>query len=385
VVKELDIHGLKRLLKEKPELRPHFSTVFLDIPVEKLEERIKMQCYTHNLSDNFTIFVSKTQQRFLSSYQKKSQFIAVIEQMRDRDICKLIGVDYTHYLEVFGSGKRFQNFTKRLRDCGSYLTFRHYHKKDVTKLHNANFCKADKVCPACAVRRAYKQQQKFLRAWRIDKELQSKNWYYIVIPVKHSSDETIEQVYARLDKVRKSILQAIRDKKRGKVWGFWSKFDGGMGSIEVTHTRNGWNVHLNLLICSDIEIEMREKRTRDRNGNVKINYINDDLMDHLRRVGDGSYVHNIAKIDTTSEEALKSNLVEILKYSLKFSSLSTIDLVKVYMNLYRKRLFFTYGCLWGMKLDDVELEGDEIIDDEFIELIYRRSFGYYEFVSERFS
>lgn len=41
VVKELDIHGLKRLLKEKPELRPHFSTVFLDIPVEKLEERIK--------------------------------------------------------------------------------------------------------------------------------------------------------------------------------------------------------------------------------------------------------------------------------------------------------------------------------------------------------
>jgi len=40
VVKELDYHGLKRLLKEKPELRPHFTTVFLDIPVDKLEERI---------------------------------------------------------------------------------------------------------------------------------------------------------------------------------------------------------------------------------------------------------------------------------------------------------------------------------------------------------
>lgn len=41
VVKELDYHGLKRLLKEKPELRPHFTTIFLDIPVDKLEERIQ--------------------------------------------------------------------------------------------------------------------------------------------------------------------------------------------------------------------------------------------------------------------------------------------------------------------------------------------------------
>ena len=40
VVKELDIHWLKRLFKEKPELKEHFTTVFLDIPVDKLEERI---------------------------------------------------------------------------------------------------------------------------------------------------------------------------------------------------------------------------------------------------------------------------------------------------------------------------------------------------------
>jgi hypothetical protein len=28
-------------LKEKPELKEHFTTVFLDIPVDKLEERIE--------------------------------------------------------------------------------------------------------------------------------------------------------------------------------------------------------------------------------------------------------------------------------------------------------------------------------------------------------
>lgn len=341
-----------------------------------------MSNYTHNLSNNFTEKVNKTQDIFYNSYQKKHQFIAVLDNLQNRENLQTLDINHTHFFEVFGSGKRYENFKKRLIDCGSYLTFRYYHKKDVTRLHNANFCKADKLCPACAVRRAYKQQQKFLKAWNKEKDLQSKNWYYIVIPVKHSIDETIEEVYNRLDRVRKSILQAIRDNRKGKGWGFWSKFDGGMGSIEVTKTRNGWNVHLNLLVCSDMEIELREKRTRDKNGNLKINYINDDLMDHLRKVGDGSFVHNIAKIDTASEESLKSNLVEVLKYSLKFSSLSTIDLVKVYMSLYRKRLFFTFGILWGMKLDNVELEGDDVVDDEFIEVIYERVAGGYKKVSE---
>jgi len=40
VVKELDIHWLKRLIKEKPELRENYSTIFLNIPINKLRERI---------------------------------------------------------------------------------------------------------------------------------------------------------------------------------------------------------------------------------------------------------------------------------------------------------------------------------------------------------
>ena len=335
-----------------------------------------------NYSVKFEEKISKTQDIFYSSYQKKHQFIALLDNLQDKENLHNLGLDHTHFFEVFGSGKRFENFKKRLNDCGSYLTFRYYHKKDETKLHSANFCKADKLCPACAVRRAYKQQQKFLKAWNKEKDLQSKNWYYIVIPVKHTFDETIEEVYNRLDRVRKSILQSIRDKRKGKGWGFWGQFDGGMGSIEVTKTYNGWNVHLNLLVSTDKEIELKEIITKGKNGKYKKNYINEDLMKHLEKVGDGSYIHNISKIDTSDIENLKANLVEVLKYSLKFSSLSSLDLVEVYMKFYRKRLFFTFGNMWGLKLDDVELEGDEVIDDEFIEVIYKRVYGGYEKVSE---
>ena len=41
VIKELDIHWLKRLKKEKPELSKYYTTIFLNIPVELLKSRIE--------------------------------------------------------------------------------------------------------------------------------------------------------------------------------------------------------------------------------------------------------------------------------------------------------------------------------------------------------
>jgi len=40
VVKELDILGLKRLIKHNPELKNNYSTIFLNIPLNKLRERV---------------------------------------------------------------------------------------------------------------------------------------------------------------------------------------------------------------------------------------------------------------------------------------------------------------------------------------------------------
>ena len=336
--------------------------------------------HTHRLSNNFTEKVVKTQDIYLNSYTKKSAFVGFLKHLQDKEKAKKIGVDYDHFQEVFGTGKRFENFKKNLDDCGSWLEFRHYYKKDVTKLHTGNFCKKDKLCPACAVRRAYKQQQKFLKALEVDKSLINRNWYYIVIPVKHSRDEDIDIVYNRLDKVRKSIIKAINNKKNGKKSGIWGQFDGGMGSIEVTKTHNGWNVHLNLLINAPKGIKFNLKQVKNRKGQISIQ--NKEITQFLKRVAN-SQMHNISKLDFGTAEDIKSNLVEVLKYSFKFSSLNTVDLLKVYIAFYRKRLFFTFGNLWGLKLENVELENDDVIDTEFIKVIYKRAFGSYELQSVR--
>lgn len=41
VIKELDIHGLKRLRKEKPNFDDYYTTIFLNIPTDILKERVE--------------------------------------------------------------------------------------------------------------------------------------------------------------------------------------------------------------------------------------------------------------------------------------------------------------------------------------------------------
>lgn len=263
-----------------------------------------------------------------------------------------------------------KDFWNNLIDCGSWLEFRHYENKDITKLHTANFCKRDKLCPACAVRRAYKQQQKFMKILEADQSLKDEDWYYIVLPVRHNKDESYLTVYERLESVRKKITMSMRNSVKGRRGNnFWSQFTGGMFSVETTKTKNGWNIHLNLIVNAPKGSNIPLKSIKNRKGQVS--HQNDDLKAFLMRTAD-SYMHDISKIDSSSTKEIRNSLVEVLKYSLKFSSLSNSDLLEVYVRTYRKRLFGTFGNMRGVGIEQVELEGDIAPDEKFIELIFRR-------------
>ena len=218
------------------------------------------------------------------------------------------------------------------------------------------------MCPACAIRRSYKQQQKFMKILKVKEDLKEKEWFYIVIPVRHSKSESYETVFNRLEVVRQKITQSMRNARKGKTNNFWSQFSGGMFSTETTKTKNGWNVHLNLIINAPKGTKLALNRFNQAK----------PLEEWLKAKGDGSYVHNIQKIDSSSDQSMRNSLVEVLKYSLKFSSLSNSDLLEVYVRTYRKRLFGTFGNMRGVGIEDVELEGDSVPDNEFLELIFRR-------------
>ena len=339
-----------------------------------------------DIFDNANNRITKDLNVYITSLDNKRQFKACYQRMKQSKKFKL---DMT---TAFQS----RDFWKSLDDCGSWVEFRYYNKIDTLKVQNANFCKRDKLCPACAIRRAYKQQLKFMEILQSKRELIDLDWFYIVVPVRHSVNESYDVVFNRVESVRKKITMSMRDAKRGKGNNFWSVFNGGMYSTETTKTPNGWNIHLNLIINAP----KGTKITLNRHNQAQ------ELEEWLKVYAEGSYVHNIQQIrerphressrndneekrdEATTEralgedkrvpgqeektQALRDGIVEVLKYSLKFSSLSSFDLLEVYIRTYRKRLFGTFGNMRGVGLENVDLSGNLELDSEFIELIYRR-------------
>jgi dimeric dUTPase (all-alpha-NTP-PPase superfamily) len=335
-----------------------------------------------DLSSNAIRQIDKGVRTYISSYERKQSFKRC----------------YDRHLSYFAQGKKFpftiddfqrafsaKNFFKDLDDCGSWLEFRHYVDHDKTKLYHGNFCKRDKLCPACAVRRAYKQQVKFMNIIGENPDLIDRDWYYIVIPVKHNKSNSFEEVFSHIENIKKKISMQMRNHRRGKSSGFFSRFAGGMYSIEITHSKNGWNVHLNLLLNApkvengaflspDRRLGGLVTKTQIYNGKKKSTLSSPELSEWLNQFN-GSFINSVTPLDFSSNEEILSNLVEIFKYALKFSSLQDQQLLEVFIKTRRKRLFGTFGNLWGKGLDNVSLDGDQALTGKFIELIFTRTFN----------
>jgi len=302
-------------------------------------------------------FMSKNIIRYTKSKAKTKDLLFYVEKLNDAEQEK-------HHLT--------KNVISSIDGCGSWLEFRNYFKVDQTKLHNANFCKKDKLCPACAMRRASKQVKKVMNYFEENPSFKNKHWYYIVLPVKHNASESFTTVFNRAKDGLNTLRKSINNNKQGKGHkSFFSQFDGLMYSFEVTKTENGWNNHINLLCCSDTPVQDIYKYTF-KNG--KEAYQHFGIMEDWAKYTDNkSFMHSINKIDVASEDALIKNLLEIFKYSMKFQDLKPKDLVEAYASTYKKRLLGAFGSLYGIKMN-VDLNGDEVLGKEFLEIIYRFDF-----------
>lgn len=80
--------------------------------------------------------------------------------------------------------------------------------------------------------------------------LYKKNWYYIVLTIKHSKDNTLEELLDKLTKAKDKLARNYRNSKRKtqKKRSFVSIFDGFAISIEVSHKgSNGRHPHINII------------------------------------------------------------------------------------------------------------------------------------------
>jgi hypothetical protein len=242
-------------------------------------------------------------------------------------LCQL-GVDDRH-----GPYKRL---SKALYECASWLEFHRYIETGRTVLANAITCKKHLLCPVCAIRRGGKTLRKYHE--RAAFLATDNDFEMLTVTVKNGAD--LAERYRHLKSAWRKLRQRIRDgygplaHTRGMVWSF-----------EFTRGQDGlWHPHIHAIVAVP-------------KGSPRIAYGEGSALRHQwqQLTGDSFIVH----ARPIAGDDLVGGFCEVLKYALKFSSLTLPDNVHAYDTLKGKRLVQAGGCFYGLELP----EDDELLDD----------------------
>lgn len=225
--------------------------------------------------------------------------------------------------------------------CGNYLEFHHYPTIDKTVLHDARFCKKTMLCPMCAMRRGSKLIERYKeRIEHVRSENKKLRLSMLTYTVKNGNDllerfNHLHNSIRRLVEHRRKFLN--QDKRRS--FNEFCKVDGWVGTYEFTNKGNGWHPHAHILVLHDTSFDYKR------------------IVKEWGAITGDSCIMNVQAVKGNPDEAF----VEVFKYALKFSELTTERNIEAYKALQGRRLVFSGGSLWGVKipeslLDDVPLE-----------------------------
>ena len=233
----------------------------------------------------------------------------------------------------------FKIWDIKYKPCKVFPTERRYKrfKKNVLECDKNARCKYYKVCNTCSVIRALYYKNQLKNKLKANPKLLENKWYYIVTPIAHKSYHSIEETFENIMKLKKSFITKVKNAKRkSRKSTIWTYIQGGIGSIEVTYNdNNGWNFHINWIINSTEEFDIS-------------NDTSEEIVKFLKLFN--SHKHFIRTLN--SDEDLEVALSKVLSYSLKFNNLPPEKLIEAYYVLYKKRLFFSFGNLWGRSHSD---------------------------------
>lgn len=237
------------------------------------------------------------------------------------------------------------NLIGNLRDCASYLVFKHYYTIDELRLHGAITCKKHLLCPFCAMRRAVKYLQAFLE--KIE-HLESEGIindaltpYFVTLTVKDR--EILKEAFTSLKNAFRRYTQQRRDVlKRGGSCEF-AKAEGGVCSYEVKRGSGSglWHPHLH---CVWWCREAPDVAT---------------LSAEWKALTGDSFIVDVRPLTAREgQSSLVAGFIEVFKYALKFSEMNEADNWEAFEYLSGRRLVSSFGFLRSVKLPDNLLDED---------------------------
>lgn len=253
----------------------------------------------------------------------------------------------------------------RYTTCHSYLLFHQYPELKKTKLHYALHCDNHLICPCCAIRRAAKGVKRYEdRVTELLRRNSSLRLYYVVLTVRN--DEDLDRAYQHL---MNSVKVLTRRRRQAQSYfntgnkkfisaanSVFAKVAAGAYSVEVKKGQNSclWHPHINFLLLTEQALYASE------------------IKSEWESITIDSFMASCIEVGATAEQSIKSGLVEIFKYAMKFSDQRNEDVLYAWELLHGRRMMGSFGAFRGI---DIQADDQEDLSMyEYEELFYKFSY-----------
>lgn len=263
-----------------------------------------------------------------------------------------------HPLDI--TAERYQKAAALLLSCGNYLKFNNYYTVGKVRLTHASFCKQHLICPLCAIRRGAKTLDAYLKRYAVVRA-ENPSWRLSMITLTVKNGNDLAERFKHLSNAVKRIFKHRRDwLDKGRGLTEWRKVYGWVGTYEVTNKGQGWHPHAHLMVLhtESFDYKMMQAEWKD--------------------ITQDSHVLNVSAAHHPDQPEL--DFLEVFKYAVKFSDLSTGDNIHAWEVLRGRRLLFSGGAFRGVEIPE-DLHDEKLDDLPYIELMYRYAFGSYNLVS----
>lgn len=267
--------------------------------------------------------------------------------------------------------KELQKLRDQLKECGSYLIFRHYYTAGIHKLTGGCTCKRHLLCMLCALRRAAKQMTSYLKkVEQVMSDNPGQKLILVTLTVKNGDD--LGERYRHLTK----SLKVLTERRRLILFGkkttstVFTQIFGAVWTFETTNNGKGWHPHCHMLalVNQDLNVEQFQEA----------------LTKEWAEISGDSYIVDARPV-LVDKENWQGAFCEVFKYALKTNDMSVENQYRAYRSLTGKRLIASLGSLYGVQVsedltDDIEEELELL---PYVEMLFRYSkfFGYQEWES----
>ena len=240
------------------------------------------------------------------------------------------------------------------RSCGSYLELREWleHEGKCT-VTTANFCKHHIMCNTCAIRRSARLCKEYEA--KIE-EVLAQPQHADLIPVmltftvknQDSLPDVFDHIRGAFTKMTKAVTTYRTKKKKPAIRPEMEKVQGAVYAVEIKRGKGGqWPPHIHCFALLSEYID--QSKLRDQ---------------WFEATGD-SFVVGV----TECKNGILAGLIEVLKYTTKFSEMTPPDIVHIADTVRHRTLCAPLGILRGVTIRDINEDSTEGLDGEYIDYI----------------